>query len=220
MGDARCVPAAILLVLTAVQQASAAQVEPPELVQGPTERTMHRCYPVESRIRHEEATVVATVTLDEGGRVTSIAVPAGTPGRLEEATECVAAGLRFRPARVAGRPAPSEVTVPFDFSLGYRGEDEAPEVFSPTLRSSQRSVDKALRECYPPDFNGAGEVIVAAVVRADGRPEQLSVADTGGRPEVDRIALCVMEKLRFRPGRRGSEKVDMDVNWMIRVMPP
>jgi TonB family protein len=214
----RLAPAILAALAPAV--AGAADVRPPELLARPLERRMHSCYPVESRIAHEEATVVATVNVDREGRVTSVTVPAGTPERLQRATECVAGEMRFSPARVDGRPAPAEVKVPFDFSLSYRGEDQPPEMFTPTLRSSRRSVDQALRECYPADFTGAGEVLLAAVVKADGRAHEISIAGSSGRSEVDEIALCVMEKLRFRPARRGSEKIDADVTWSIRVMPP
>jgi len=214
-----CVIASTLATLASIEVA-AAEVRPPELLQRPSERTMHSCYPVESRITHEEATVVATVRVDREGRVTSTDVPPGTPDRLRRATECVAKELRFTPARIDGRPAPAEVTVPFDFSLSYRGEDQPPEMWTPTLRSSRRSVDEALRECYPAGFNGVGEVLVAAVVKADGRAQEISVAESSGRAEVDEIALCVMERLRFRPARRGYETIDADVTWSIRVMPP
>lgn len=209
-----------LLFLATTSAPGAATVEQPALQRGPSERAMRRCYPVESRVAHEETVVTVTVFVTPEGRVTSVRSPPGTPDHLARAAECIGPELRFEPARVDGRPAAAEVTLPLDFGLSYRGEDRPPEVFEPTLRTSKAGAQAALRKCYPEDFFGVGEVRVAAVVTTEGRARDMTVASGSGRPEVDDIALCIMEKLRFRPARRGSEPVDAEVEWSIKVFPP
>lgn len=75
-------------------------------------------YPDEARSRGWQGQVELVVSLDAGGRPTSVTVTRGSGhDMLDEAARRAVAGWRFRPERVGGMAVPSRVLVPVRFAM-------------------------------------------------------------------------------------------------------
>lgn len=79
------------------------------------------------------------------------------------------------------------------------------------------------RENPPPPYPPAarqrlyqGTVLLAVLVNAQGRVENLEVATSSGHPLLDRAALNGVQDWRFEPGRRNGQAVAMWVQVPIR----
>ena len=89
--------------------------EPPE----PLDSNAPPEYPAEARAQGVEVTVIATVVIDESGRVTRVIIRRGHP-LFDEAVRHALASWRYRPARVAGEAVEVywKVRVPFRLDQG------------------------------------------------------------------------------------------------------
>ena len=66
------------------------------------------------------------------------------------------------------------------------------------------------------DENVEGQAIVMVHVTADGGVDSVYVRSTSGYEEMDSAAVSGARELRFEPGRRGEDPVDVWVRLPVR----
>lgn len=128
----------------------------------------------------------------------SAATPSATPSPApapEEHRSEVAAGSHAAPAKAA-EAADAPITPPL-----YRGG----YLDNPKPRYPALSLE----------LNESGTVRVRVQVSAEGRPLDVSLAQSSGYPRLDRAALEAVRQWRFVPARRGQEAIPF--NFIVPV---
>ena len=161
------------------------------------------------------------LTVAADGRISSVALPAGSEPLMREAAQCIAAGLRAEPALRDGVPVASEVTVPLLFWLHDARDDggPAPAFARPVLGSRPEQVEAAYRGCYPAGLGREAEVQLAITVTEAGKVRSARILEGSGEPALDAAATCIVRKLRFAPARRNGVNVASQVSWPLWVGP-
>lgn len=126
---------------------------------------------------------------------TPIATPSPAPAPEEHRSEAAATASSAAPAKAA-EAADAPITPPL-----YRGGYlDNPKPRYPTLSL---------------ELNESGTVRVRVQVSAEGRPLDVSLAQSSGYPRLDRAALEAVRQWRFVPARRGQEAIPF--NFIVPV---
>lgn len=166
-------------------------------------RQLERNYPPLLRDAGVSGDVVLRFRLLEDGRVdaASIQTISATDSQFVAAAERSVGRLRFRPARINGRPVKVWVELPIAFST-------PPLDTNPRLRASSREdVVEYTRRHYPRALLASrlqGQVVVRFRLLDDGRPDPATVVIVSSTDErFNEAALGAAPRLRYRmPSRR------------------
>ncbi len=99
--------------------------------------------------------------------------------------------------------------------------DVRTQVYLPTEVDQQPKLMFSRRPIYPAALQGqhvAGEVVVECVVDLDGVVRD-PVVKSSTRPEFDLPALQCVVTWKFRPGRKGRDKVNVRLELTVKFEP-
>jgi TonB family protein len=204
-------------------------------------RALDRMYPLGRDEVPVGATVQVRFRVSEDGTVSVPAVTRSSDVRFNDATMRAVQVLRFRPARVNGRPVKVWVEQPIAWSPPSRPWREAAASGNAQdgyelseVEELPRPVNgsvfaQALAREYPPHLRDAGlsgSVQVRFLVDVDGSTSQYAVTHSTNTA-FNQPTLRALQVLRFRPakvnGRPVKAWVEQPVTWSVSsttAMPP
>lgn len=94
-------------------------------------------------------------------------------------------------------------------------EPAEPQVTPPLYRGGYLDNPKPRYPALSLELNESGTVRVRVQVSAEGRPLDVSLAQSSGYPRLDRAALEAVRQWRFVPARRGQEAIPF--NFIVPV---
>jgi TonB family protein len=222
-----------------------AEVEelPRPVTSGAFSEALARGYPAHLRAAGVSGTVQVRFRVEPDGSTTHHSITSSTNHDFDEPTLRAIPVLRFRPAKVGGRPvrvwveqpvqwmtdaalAGAATAAPGDSVNGY--ELSAVEVLPRVV--DRQAFGRALAEGYPPvlrDAGTGGMVHVRFRVEVDGTTSHASITHSTHH-DFDAPTLRAVQFLRFRPARIGGKPVrvwvEQPIQWTISgtsgFMPP
>lgn len=91
-------------------------------------------------------------------------------------------------------------------------------VIAPSLKSSPRSVQSALNNCYPSAsrrLNEEGRVVMVVTISIYGQMMHAHLAQSSGFSRLDEAAVCVLRQLTFNPGTQDGQPVESQATMPI-----
>lgn len=88
------------------------------------------------------------------------------------------------------------------------------QVTAPSAAYNARALANALNSCYPSAsrrLSEEGRVLAVVTIGTNGRMSALQVSQSSGFNRLDEAAECVVRKLKFNPGTRDGQPVEMQV---------
>ncbi len=214
---------AMLLVLHCASVAAASdrgEMGPPT-AKPPPQEAMDACYPVSARRLSTEGRMVMTLTISPAGEVTRVDLPPESDPWMQEAADCIAPQFRVTPGTLDGVPTETKATIPITFHLRDSPlSDKPPAVTLPTVSSNGDEILDIYRLCYPPDLDVSAQVLYKITVSKGGKLFHPELIEGSGQDRIDQAGLCILEKLKFAPARRGGRAVVATVSWPLLVRPP
>jgi outer membrane biosynthesis protein TonB len=195
---------------------SAPPITPPKVKRTPAhDRAINSCY-ARSALREGSAgRVVADATVGTDGRITDYELTPGIPSWQVETAACVMAVLLFEPGTRGGVPVEADVKVPLNFNF-----HNSPPLALPQVATSETEIEEIYRACYPPDQLAIAKPLYRVSLSATGEPRRIELVESCGVESLDRAGVCVLERLRFEPARRGKAAIETTAIMPILLRPP
>jgi len=168
----------------------------------------------------ETGTVLPAVEVAPGHGAATLPAPQDPAPGDGPADEATADGLFSLPEAPPARPAESAPPPLAD-------QEVEPAAGAPPPAASMANQPPVAVHTPGPSYPGrslrrreSGEVLVRAVVGADGRPTQVEVARSSSHRALDQAAVRAIRRWRFRPAMRDGEAVTGVVEIPVTFTPP
>ena len=123
------------------------------------------------------------------------------------------------PDPIATLPAPEPAPTPTPRQATPRAASTASTAASGVLAGSQPLARSNPRPAYPAQARRErqeGTVIVRVLVGTDGRPQEVTLAQTSGYPLLDEAALRGVRRWTFTPAKAGGRAISAEVQVPVR----